>query len=138
MFNKKIKARKFCSNKCYHFSLKKKQLVRFFALDSFKMINEKKYMLPSEVQKTVIELNLNEKYKDKQFKKYSVKDYGIKKLKNQILFDLDFRESLLKRKIGTYSRLDKRDRWINSLEESSFVFYDEDEVLEWVLTMKSF
>jgi hypothetical protein len=78
-------------------------------------------------------MGLREQYFDTNFKRYSVKDFGIEKLGKLIRFDHDFQRALTKQELGSYSRNDAMNRWIFDLKESRYCFYDEDEVDRWII-----
>jgi hypothetical protein len=87
-----------------------------------------KFILPSEAQSLIFDMDLREEYFKKDFTKYEISDYGLYKLRNQLKFDQEFQEKLFKRKINK--------RYLNhyrfKMYVKDFVFYDEKEVTEWV------
>lgn len=98
-----------------------------------------KLILPSEAQQIIMNFGLRDFYFNKDFKKYSVKDFGERKIMNMCRFDEEFRTALSRKDtFKKYSRTDGFNRFLESLKKSRYCFYDEDEVLDWVLTMKSF
>jgi hypothetical protein len=126
---------KYCSVNCYKSFIKKPE--RKFALDGYIKQEKKTFLLPSEVLDLVYNLGLKEDYIKTNFKKYSVKEYGERKLMNICKFDTEFRERLTRKTNYAYARVDGLDRWINSLKKSRYVFYDENEVMEWIYINKN-
>ena len=90
------------------------------------------YILPSEAQQAIFHFGLREKYFDTNFKKYTVEDFGVEKFERLLMKDRKFQKNLLKRKIRKYAEPRYFEMWLSRLRKNVFVFYDENEVIEWI------
>lgn len=128
----------FCSVACHNLFRKKKTVTRAFVLDptQFKKEKQVNFILPRDAQKLIFGLGLKQFYYDKEFKKYSIKDFGENKFKNMIAFNVEFQEKLLGKKIQDYSKKYGKERMLTTITKSRFCFYDEDEIMEWVYQMR--
>jgi hypothetical protein len=91
------------------------------------------YILPSEAQEAIFYFGLKEKYFSTDFTKYRVSDFGVDKFKRLLHKNKKFQNKLLKRKVRKYARESGKERWVNRIvQEDSYVFYDETEVMDWI------
>ena len=131
--------KKYCSTKCSNKrNLKTKSQKTSDMSTYIKPEPSIKFILPSEAQMIIYGFGLRYYYAKTNFKMYSINDYGKKKFKRQMGFNSIFREKVLRRPYFNYpkKRLLRND--LRNTIGAGFVFFNEEEVLNWVQVTKAF